>query len=425
MPPSLLQSLLLLTLLLTSAHSLAEGGRHALIFGHNAYPAERRLENAISDAELVNAALTQCGFQTTVRLDGSIEAMHDALTQFRRKAQNAEAIVFYYAGHGLEYEGENYLLPVEADPQSPAQLRTQCLALKQVLEDLEAAKPGINLIVLDCCRNTLPLSTRSWLATRNGRTGLAPVSADSFAPGTAILFAAAPGRAAFDEDPQDARHGPFARALAHTLMIPGLNTRDLLDRVADQVFTATQQKQDPWVRYDGSARALRSFYFQDPTPEPIPVAKAIPSATPPVAPIALPDPTPITIPAPGPQPRLIELLDAQDREIGTPQLSPLGGPNLYARVIKNISNKSLSFQTQSETGWRTQILHPGTETFIHDLFGAPIRVMQQGRFQQVKASVYVQPYLNPAELNFQHIRNQASQRKVLIDQDPEGNAFLP
>jgi len=233
--------------------------RFALIIGNDAYTRLPPLENAGRDAELVAAALKDCGFQVATHLDADHPTLLRALATFKAQADRAEAAIIYFAGHGIELGKENYLIPTLADPTTEDQLRAQSLPLQQLLNDLTATEATLKIAILDCCRDGLLPRTRSLNRSGLSSKGLAAISPDGFAPGTAVLFAAAPGQVAADEDPSDSRHGPLAVALNRALKRSGVSARDVFDQVAEDVFTATSQKQDPWLRYDGPGRAIRGL----------------------------------------------------------------------------------------------------------------------------------------------------------------------
>jgi uncharacterized caspase-like protein len=384
----------------------SQAERIALIIGNDSYSHLPRLVNAGRDAELVAAALINCGFKVNTHLDADQKTFLDALSAFKLKAKKAEAAVVYFAGHGLEVAQENYLLPIHANPETEDQLRNQSLPLKQLLADLADTEATIKIAILDCCREGFSVRTRGLNPTNLRSRGLAAISSDGFAPGTAVLFAAAPGQLAADEDPTNARHGPFALALGRALELPGASAREVFDRVAEDVFTVTQQRQDPWLRYDGPGRAFRNFLFR-------PALATAGPARPPSAPSSSAGGN-----------RQKELLDLEDAEVGQPYLSPIGAPIFCGMVLRNVSRQPIEYQVQSSTGWRTQTLAPGAEKFIADDFGCPLRLRQEGRFRKVTRTMFAQPYILRTQINLDRVRQGAATAKVLLNVDAKGEAYV-
>lgn len=251
--PPLLRFIALVALALASVSPAAE--RVALVVGNGAYTQARALKNPTRDAAAVAGTLRDAGFQVTVVNDATVEAFFEGLETFRKGATGARVALFFYAGHGIEVDGKNYLLPVDAALESSAQLRTQTVPLETVLGDLDAAGAVAKLVILDCCRDN-PLS-RSWMASRSSGTGgLGAIADGTVPPATMIMYASAPGQVALDGT---GTNSPFTEALVAHLAQPGLSAFDAFLGVSDAVARTTGEKQVPWIKFDGAGRAFRLF----------------------------------------------------------------------------------------------------------------------------------------------------------------------
>jgi uncharacterized caspase-like protein len=213
--------------------------RVALVIGNAVYASANRLANPPNDARLVANALRSAGFQTVdARSDLGVQAFGRALRDFRVQANGAQVALIYYAGHGIEGSGKNWLIPVDATLATEYDLTYEAISLEQVMDALTGA--DLRVVILDACRDN-PLG-RSW--TRNTRAvarGLAPVEADD----VLVIYAAAPGMTAADG--QGSANSPFASALARRLPEPGLAIQLLGGRVRDDVLSATSSRQRPFV----------------------------------------------------------------------------------------------------------------------------------------------------------------------------------
>lgn len=214
--------------------------RIALVIGNGAYASISKLPNPPNDAELIAKALKDANFATvTVRSDLGVEAMRRALQTFQRSADGAEVAVVYYAGHGIEVDQKNWLIPVDADPKDVDDLDYDAVDLALVLRAVSGAR--MRVVMLDSCRDN-PFANKWTGATRNmSARGLAAVlNADD----VLVLYAAAPGEVAVDGA---GKNSPFAISLAKRLPEPGLALQLLGGMVRDDVLEATQQKQRPYV----------------------------------------------------------------------------------------------------------------------------------------------------------------------------------
>ena len=190
------------------------GRRVALIVGNGAYQNVARLDNPVNDAKLMADTLRGLGFTLVgggaqINLDKA--GLDSAVQRFSTQIQGADVSLFYYAGHGVQVRGANYLVPVGANPTREADVDFQMVDIALVLRQMEGSGAKLNLVILDACRNN-PFGGRGLRATEGG---LAQMRAPS---GTMISYATQPGAVA-----QDGSEGnsPFTRALAQTMRRPG------------------------------------------------------------------------------------------------------------------------------------------------------------------------------------------------------------
>lgn len=217
--------------------------RVALIIGNSAYKNVPKLANPVHDATLVAGMFKKAGFDAVItKLDLDANGMRKALREFGARAQEADIAVIYYAGHGMELDGNNYLVPTDATLQTDADVLDETVPLDRVLFAVEPAKQ-LRLIILDACRdNPFARTMKRTVASRGIGRGLAKVEPNT--PNTMIAFAAKAGSTASDGDSQN---GPFATALVHYLPKPGLDLRLAFGDVRDEVLKSTGYQQEPYV----------------------------------------------------------------------------------------------------------------------------------------------------------------------------------
>ena len=217
--------------------------RVALVIGNSAYKSAPKLGNPVNDADLIGGMFKKAGFDTVdIRLDLGASEMRRSLREFAGRTRDADVAVIYYAGHGIELDGVNYLIPTDAALESDGDVLDETIPLERALFAVEPAKQ-LRLIILDACRdNPFSKAMRRTLASRAIGRGLAKVEPTS--PNTMIAFAAKAGSTASDGD---SRNSPFAVALADHLPKPGLDLRKAFGFVRDDVLKATGNKQEPFV----------------------------------------------------------------------------------------------------------------------------------------------------------------------------------
>ncbi|MDA9490232.1 caspase family protein [Bradyrhizobium sp. CCBAU 11361] len=217
--------------------------RVALVMGNSAYKNVAKLANPANDATLVGGMFRKAGFDTVdVKLDLNVVEMRRALRDFGGKAREADVAVIYYAGHGIELDGTNYLIPTDAALETDTDVLDEAFPLDRVLFAIEPAKQ-LRLVILDACRdNPFAKTMKRTVASRAIGRGLAKVEPTS--PNTMVAFAAKAGSTASDGD---ARNSPFATALVERLPMPGLDLRKAFGFVRDDVLKTTGYKQEPYV----------------------------------------------------------------------------------------------------------------------------------------------------------------------------------
>jgi hypothetical protein len=228
--------------------------RVALVVGNSAYLNVPRLANPANDARLMADTLRSLGFTLIgggALLDLDKPRLEIAVQNFGNQLQGADVALFYYAGHGLQVRGANYLVPVGANPTKEADVDFQMLDAALVLRQMESAGTRLNLVILDACRNN-PFGGRG---LRSAGSGLAQMRAPE---GTLISFATQPNNVAQDGV---GSNSPYTKALTQTILQPGLGIFEVFNEVGLAVMQATGDAQQPWV----SASPIRgNFYFAGP-----------------------------------------------------------------------------------------------------------------------------------------------------------------
>lgn len=217
--------------------------RVALVIGNSAYKSAPKLGNPVNDAILMGGMFRKAGFDTVdVKQDLNAPEMRKALREFGARTRDADVAIVYYAGHGLELDGTNYLIPIDAALETDTDVYDEALPIDRVLVSIEPAKQ-LRLVILDACRdNPFSKSMKRTVASRAIGRGLAKVEPTS--PNTMIAFAAKAGSTASDGD---SRNSPFATALVEHLPKPGLDLRKAFGFVRDDVLRSTANKQEPFV----------------------------------------------------------------------------------------------------------------------------------------------------------------------------------
>ena len=239
--------------------------RLALVIGNSAYK-DAPLPNPVNDAADMAKALEASGFTVMKRENASLREMHLALREFGDRLGRQSTGLVYFAGHGLQVRGRNYLLPVDADIAREDEVAFSALDVAAVMEKLDSAKNPVNIVILDACRNN-PFGNR--LTTQ--AKGLAPIDAP---PGTLIAFATAPGSTAADGT---GRNGLYTHYLVKEIARPGAAIEEVFKAVRAGVRRDSKSAQVPWE----STSLESAFVFND-----VPTAKTVVAAVmpPPAAP---------------------------------------------------------------------------------------------------------------------------------------------
>ena len=210
------------------------GKRLALVVGNSQYETLDSLKNAAADAQLVGQTLSDLGFAVTLLTNATLAEMTEAIAKIKEEGRTAEAVLFYYSGHGFQLQGANYMAPVTARLTDRVKIPSETIDLNTLINQLgNPERPTI--ILIDACRNN-PLA-----ANLQGQDGLAQVSASI--NNTYVLFATQPGNVAHD-GPE--ANGPFARALERNLTLPDTDFVAVMKKVRNDVNTYTKGLQTPW-----------------------------------------------------------------------------------------------------------------------------------------------------------------------------------
>jgi len=285
----------------------AMGRRVALIIGNSNYRGSiSSLLNPANDARDVARSIESVGFDVDLLLDATRDEMNKAVLAFKDRLHDSDVGLFYYAGHAVQVNGRNFMMPVESDLQI-TDMRQDTLAdyvsletveIDHVLGRMAAAEPDLNIVILDACRdNPFKGSTR----------GLSRGLAQTLAPrGTFIAYATAPGKVAEDGR---GNNSPYTSALVEAVKIPGLKIEDVFKQVRRDVALQTDGRQTPWE----NSSIYGDFYFTPPAPTP-PLTATLPEPLPAPAPekapvtATIPDilPTPENRTAPSESPARVQ-----------------------------------------------------------------------------------------------------------------------
>jgi hypothetical protein len=237
-----------------NVQAAASTKRIALVIGNGDYQHPDNLPtlaNPTNDAQDVAAALRGFGFEVIEKKNQTLEGMHSAIAEFSRKLGDSEAALFYFAGHGLQVKGQNYLVPVDAKIETEARVQYVSINVSQILDEMDTGKSRANIVMLDACRNN-PISGKF----RSGATrGLAPMS---YQPrGTVIVYATDPGNTAADGD---GRNGLFTAGLLTAFKGKDLSLDDVLTVASAEVERASGNTQSPYV--NGPQTLKKNFHFR-------------------------------------------------------------------------------------------------------------------------------------------------------------------
>jgi uncharacterized caspase-like protein len=227
-------------LLLKPGVGFSEGRKLALVIGINDYDHLPKLKHAVSDVANIGRSLAGVSFDVTVVAEANLAILQSKIDSFAQNIQKGDIVLVYYAGHGAQFEGHNYLLPADFPPDQ-GRLRSSAVQVDSVLNRIQQRSPQLKIMILDACRTTLP--------GHSGSEGLAQMQAAQYGAGTYIALAASPGQVA-----QDGVFGPY---LAKEMLHPGESLEDIFINVRNYVDRDTHHTQSP-VSTD---QQVAKFYF--------------------------------------------------------------------------------------------------------------------------------------------------------------------
>ncbi len=220
--------------------------RFALVIGNGAYKNAGVLTNTVNDANDMEKTLKSLNFEVTAKVNAGLKDMEDAIREFGSKLKRADVGLFYYSGHGVQANGENYLIPTDADIRKESDLKYTAVNAGKVLDEMTDAGNRLNIVILDACRNnSLPKSFKS------ARSGLAQMDAPS---GMLIAYATSPNSTASDGS---GRNGTYTANLLKYMKVPGLPIEKMFKEVRKGVLQDSSNNQRPWE----SVSITDDFYF--------------------------------------------------------------------------------------------------------------------------------------------------------------------
>ncbi|MBB3902974.1 caspase family protein [Methylobacterium brachythecii] len=292
-------SVLILAMGVTLAEAATADRRVALVIGNGAYENVPALDNPLTDSKAIAAALKRIGFDVVEGYDLKLDGMRSLVGQYASKLDGAKVAFVYYAGHGVAVAGDNYLLPTDTVLKSEADLDFKTMNVNLVLRQMQR-EDRVNVVILDACRdNPFAKELARSLKTRSASvaSGLSEITVNS-AAGTMIAFATDPGKTALDGS--GSHNSPFTTALLKHMETPGVSISTVMDRVREDVWRSTGERQRPWV----NTSIIGEFYLNPAPAAAVQVAAAevpgVPSANPAMA-------------AAGPQALEIKLWESAER----------------------------------------------------------------------------------------------------------------
>ena len=236
--------LVLLILVFWGQEAYADAKKIALVIGNANYKTGK-LSNPVNDAKDFAGVLEKCGFSVILETDINRKEFRKSIFEFSKNLKKSDVGLFYYAGHGLQVDGVNYLVPIGADLKARFDVDDQCLKVAYILDAMEEYGDRMNIIILDACRDNPFRSCRGL-----GR-GLAMMEAPS---GSILAYATGPGSVASDGN---TRNGLYTEKLLRHMLTPGLRLLDLFMTVRNEVKISSSNKQIPWETHS----LTRPFFF--------------------------------------------------------------------------------------------------------------------------------------------------------------------
>lgn len=238
--------------------NIITGNKTALVIGNAKYKFVSPLTNPPNDAEDIAKALKKLGFKVILKVNISNQEMENSVEEFRKELTSRKGIgLFYYSGHGMQVDGDNYLIPVDADLKIKSDIKYKTLNLGLVLDNMKESGSIMNLVILDACRDN------PFRGFRSTSSGLANINAPT---GSLIAYSTSPGSVAEDGD---GRNGTYTEKLLKYMNVKGLKVEDVFKKVRQDVVEKTGRKQTPWE----NTSITGDFYFypdDNPNPKPTP-----------------------------------------------------------------------------------------------------------------------------------------------------------
>ena len=244
-------SLMLFIFLVFSSIPALSANRLALVIGNSKYQNTSPLKNPANDAELIASKLNEIGFEVLMEKDVSLTGAQQLINNFAKKIKEIGddgIVLFYYAGHGIQFNGKNFIVPIDANLQSDTDIILQGINTELILKIIELSGAKTNVVVLDACRNN-PFAAVS----RSVGNGLARMDSPS---GSLIAYSTAPGQVALDGT---GKNSPYTQALAEYITDPNLTIEAVFKKVRRKVFFQTEKKQTTWE----STSLIEEVYLVD------------------------------------------------------------------------------------------------------------------------------------------------------------------
>ena len=255
--------LIILSLLFLTCPSAVYSAQNrvALVIGNGAYR-NYPLRNPVNDARLMRNLLRKAGFSVTMLENARKNELVNAIRSFGRSLRNSDAALFYYSGHGNQYKGLNWLIPIGAKIQRESDIEFEGLNAERVLAEMEGGSSGrVNIVIFDACR-----VNRTFRSFRSYNSGLAYPKVQP--EGSIVAYSTAPGTIAYDGE---GRNSPYVAELSKHMLTPGLKIEDVFKRVRIGVKNRTSRKPSPQIPWENSSMT-GDFYFVyaggEPTPQP-------------------------------------------------------------------------------------------------------------------------------------------------------------
>lgn len=242
-------------------------GKYAVVIGNSAYVVADKLKNPVNDAHLIADTLNDLNFDVTLIADATKLDIEQAVDKLIVNLKNDRGVVmFYYAGHGVQLEGNNYLLPVDADVREEAEVKHQGYNVSHLLDRLKLVNNKTNIILLDACRDN-PFAGIAKANSRSIASGVRALKLKSTPklssglskldapPNTLIAYATAPGKVAYDGD---GKNSPYTTALVESMMIEGLTVEQVFKKVRGKIIKDSNGNQIPWE----SSSLVYELYFK-------------------------------------------------------------------------------------------------------------------------------------------------------------------